>query len=189
MIRFCLYIIFIFGCNNTSPKVQDNFTNYYDIYAEAFKKHYGNDNIEKIYIALDFPDFKMFEGDFFFEVFDYTSFKNNNNFIEEIPNKDKFIHTFNSKFKNRNIEYIYFNKFVNDTMLLKENKNPIFVFSPIYFDSLQGFGFVLISRFNNYKNYNSSVTYFQKKIRFILILNILPYMVLFHWKISIILNH
>lgn len=160
-IPFSIFIIFtFFSCN--SKKSQSPF----DCYSEALNLLHSKDFSDTIYVATNFPDFKVSEGKFPEEIFDYNDLiQNQNDYLEIIPdNKFWHFHLLNNvkpAINRKNKKNVHFTRFKYSVHLKLEeypNFNRTYItFSPIYYDKTNNNGFFIGSEINNIKIGSSTV--------------------------------
>jgi hypothetical protein len=130
----------------------------FDCYSEAINILFKRRSVDTVYLATNFPNFKVYEDEFPEQIFYYNDLdENQNKYIEILPNRhfwnfhllDK-VKTVVNKKNSKEVNFARFN--YSFKMKLDENPNlgrTFLTFSPIYYNEENDKGFFIVSEINN----------------------------------------
>ena len=139
--------VIIFGSCHT-----DKYNGEFDCYSEAINMLFKKRSVDTVYVATNFPNFKVYEGKFPEQIFYYNDLNEyQNKYLEIMPNKYFWDNLLLNKVIMHN-QY-YFARFTY-SFEMKLEKNPnldrtFLTFSPIYFNEEDNNGFFIVSDINN----------------------------------------
>lgn len=156
-------LIFLLSCR---AKPIENF----DVYSESINIEFKDSKIDTLYIANNFPNFKIKDGQFTDDIFEWGNLnRNEHEYIEIIPNSNFWNNTLlrSVKIKNqiqfKRFDYHFENFYAKMGFQEGPNVNRTYlIFSPIYFDENNNKGFFIVSESNNI-NIGFTTAYYIKK--------------------------
>lgn len=159
---FILVCALFTRCNDLKKKEQFN------CYADAINLLYTTHHVDTVYIAKNFPNFKVNEGKFPEQIFYYNELnENQDEYLEIIPNNHFWhFHLLNkvkTVFNKRNDKEVHFSRFnysLDMPLTNSVNYDRIFlVFSPIYYHVEDNIGFFIVSEINNIRISSTKIFY------------------------------
>ncbi len=169
LFSFYLAWALLIGCKDLSHK------NQFNCYSTAINLLYTTCHVDTVYVALNFPNFKVNEGKFPEQIFYYNDLnENQNKYIEIIPNNYFWhfhlldnVNTVVNQKSSKEVHFSRFNYSLNMQLDNSINSHRIFlVFSPIYFDEADNNGFFIVSEINNIKIGSTKIFYVCKNENF-----------------------
>ena len=142
----------------------------FDVYSDSINIEFKDSKIDTVYIANNFPNFKIKVGKFTDDIFEWGNLnRNEHEYIEIIPNSKFWNNTLLRSVKTKNhiqfkrFDYHFENFYTNMGFQEGPNLNRTYIiFSPIYFDEKNNKGFFIVSETNN-RNIGFTTAYYIKK--------------------------
>lgn len=140
-----------------SLSCRDKLVENFDVYTESINIEFQDSKIDTVYIANNFPNFKINDGKFPDYIYDWGDLnRNDHEYIKIIPNSKFWDNTLfkNVRIKNpilfKRFDYHFENFYTNMNFQQGPNLNRTYlIFSPIYFDEKNNKGFFIVSEANN----------------------------------------